>query len=406
MKSKKALRLLCLIIGLTIFLNMEMLSQAPLYIPYQAAIRNANNGVLSNQDIQVRFRIHSFDIDGPIIWEETQSLQTSSLGLINTQLGLNSDLASISWGAGDFFLQIEVDYSNSGNYVEIGRQQLMSVPYALFANESIRSQVALNGISSVSSVGDTLFLSGGQFIIVPGISGANGGSSPVVGSSVCDNPENFNPNLEYGSVTDVEGKAYKTIQIGIQEWMAENLSVKKFSNGDEIVNVVNDSVWSNSNQAAWCYYANDSVSVCPYGLLYNWAVVNDSRNVCPVGWHVPTTIDWLIMLLELDPDSQGNCTGCYYSTSAGGPLKSQGYYFWSPPNANATNSTGFSGLPGGYRFQTAVFISRNLYAYYWTANVNGSNNPYYTRLNYQNNNAEQGTGNVRQGMSIRCVRNQ
>jgi uncharacterized protein (TIGR02145 family) len=368
-KSLLSMKTFSLIFMLSIAASLQVVCQAPMLIPYQAVLRNADGDVLANQEVQLRFTIRSLSIDGPVVWQENQQVQTTALGLVNTQLGLFVTLAAIDWSAGDYFMQIELDNQNNGSYLEIGRQQLLSVPYALFANEALRSQEAMNGITGISSSGDTLFLTGGQYFIIPGISGANGGS-PTGGNTICDNPENFNAELEYGSVTDVDGNSYKTIQIGIQEWMAENLLVEHFSNGEEISNIIADSLWTNSNGPAWCYYANDSVSVCPYGLLYNWAVVNDSRNACPTGWHIPTTIDWLILLLELDPDAQGNCTGCYYSTSAGGLLKSQGFYFWSPPNANATNSTGFSGLPGGYRHQSAFFSSRNLYGYFWTANVN------------------------------------
>ena len=99
----------------------------------------------------------------------------------------------------------------------------------------------------------------------------------------------------YGSVTDIDGNTYRTIVIGEQEWMAENLMVEHYANGDWIPNVTNDAQWGNLSTGAWCYYNNDPQFECPYGKLYNWYTVADPRNVCPTGWHVPTDAEYTIL---------------------------------------------------------------------------------------------------------------
>ena len=146
----------------------------------------------------------------------------------------------------------------------------------------------------------------------------------------------FNPNLTYGSITDIDGNNYATIVIGTQEWMAENLHTSKYANGDPIPNVTDVTQWSNLTTGAWSYFSEGSQYENPYGKLYNWHTVNDTRNVCPLGWHVPSDAEWTVLSDYLGGESV-----------AGGKMKSTGTQYWLP-NVGATNESGFSGLPGGY----------------------------------------------------------
>jgi uncharacterized protein (TIGR02145 family) len=94
------------------------------------------------------------------------------------------------------------------------------------------------------------------------------------------------------SVTDIDGNVYSTVTIGTQVWMKENLKATKYDNGDPIPNISDGTQWQALTEGAYCYYENSVSSANTYGLLYNWYAVNDSRNICPEGWHVPTTSDW------------------------------------------------------------------------------------------------------------------
>lgn len=91
-----------------------------------------------------------------------------------------------------------------------------------------------------------------------------------------------------GTVTDIDGNVYQTIKIGNQWWMAKNLKVTHYRNGEAIPNITNDSEWINLSTGAYCAYNNDNGNIATYGLLYNWYTVVDSRNIAPSGWHVPT----------------------------------------------------------------------------------------------------------------------
>jgi uncharacterized protein (TIGR02145 family) len=155
-------------------------------------------------------------------------------------------------------------------------------------------------------------------------------TTPAIGPIV------FNPDLIYGKVSDIDGNEYKTIQIGTQEWMAENLKTTKYIDGKSIPNVTDFTEWSNLTAAAYCWYKNDPYSYkASYGALYNWFTVNTGK-LCPAGWHVPSDAEWLTLL-----NSSGG------STEAGGKLKETSTTHWLSPNTSATNTSGFTALPAG-----------------------------------------------------------
>jgi uncharacterized protein (TIGR02145 family) len=231
-------------------------------------------------------------------------------------------------------MQVEIDLGQG--FVDTGTQQMLSVPYALHAASA---DAASNGFSYVSATGDTLFFENGSHIIIPGISMFNRGGLSGVTEHSCGVLDVHNPGLVYGAMTDQEGNIYKTIVIGTQEWMAENLYTSIYSNGDEIPTNLDDSTWQNSVNGAWAFPNNDENLTCPLGKLYNWYACVDNRQLCPLGWHVPNDNEWIVLTNFLGG-----------SSIAGAKMKSAGTSTntWLLPNSDATNSSGFSGLPGGY----------------------------------------------------------
>jgi uncharacterized protein (TIGR02145 family) len=144
----------------------------------------------------------------------------------------------------------------------------------------------------------------------------------------------FNPNLEYGSMTDQDGNIYKTIRIGTQVWMAENLRTTKYNDGTSIPYVTDNNIWAALTTPAYCWYNNNESS---YGALYNWYTVNTGK-LAPSGWHVPSNAEWLTLVTYLGGASV-----------AGGKLKETGFTHWHSPNTGADNSSGFTALPGSSR---------------------------------------------------------
>ena len=134
------------------------------------------------------------------------------------------------------------------------------------------------------------------------------------------------------------------VKICNQVWMLENLDVEKYRNGDPIPQVTDATQWTNLTTGAWCYYNNDAANGAIYGKLYNWYAVNDPRGLAPQGWHVASDEEWTTLT---------NCLGG--ESIAGGKLKEAGTSHWIIPNIGATNSSGFTAIPGGGRSSTGNF---------------------------------------------------
>lgn len=176
----------------------------------------------------------------------------------------------------------------------------------------------------------------------------------------------LNPNLSYGTLVDQEGNTYATIVIGNQEWMAENLRTIIYANGDTILNEQLDINWNTVASGAWVHYENDSTYDIPFGKLYNWYAVNDNRNLCPPGWHVPSAEEWGILINFLDPNANGGNT---VPNTAGGKMKTTGTQFWLEPNGGATNESGFSALPGGGRALFGFFAGSGSDGQWWSSSL-------------------------------------
>jgi uncharacterized protein (TIGR02145 family) len=160
------------------------------------------------------------------------------------------------------------------------------------------------------------------------------------------------------TVTDRDGNIYKTVTVGTQIWMAEDLKTTKYSNGD-VIGTTTPATLDISSESTpkyqWAYAGNDS-NVAVYGRLYTWYTVTDSRKVCPIDWHVPTDSEWKTLI---------NCLGG--EIAAQGKLKEAGTRHWKSPNSDATNESGFRALPGGNRFNNEPFLGIGEFTHWWTA---------------------------------------
>ena len=217
----------------------------------------------------------------------------------------------------------------------------------------------------------------------------------------CGATEVHNPNKTYGTVTDVDGNTYKTIQIGTQIWFAENLKTTKYRNGVVIPNVTDNNEWANNTTGAYCSYNNNTANDCPYGKLYNWYAFSNSNNLCPTGWHIPSDSEWNILLTNLDLNNNP-LTG---STIAGGKMKNTGTRYWSSPNTGATNSSGWSGLPGGDRNNNGTFNNIQVNGSWWlSTNAFSNTNAIYGDLYFQTAIFAKGNYNKAFGLSVRCIK--
>jgi len=183
----------------------------------------------------------------------------------------------------------------------------------------------------------------------------------------------------------------QTVTIGRQVWSIKNLNVSTFRNGDPIPQAKTVEEWkraAENKQPAWCYYGNDPANGAKYGKLYNWYAVSDSRGLAPVGYHIPSDAEWT----KLED---------YLGSDAGTKMKSVSGWF---DNGNGTNSSGFSGLPGGFRSGIGSFFNFGGYGIWW------SSTEYYTfiawlrTLGCKFGGVSRYSDDKEGGFSVRCLR--
>ena len=199
-----------------------------------------------------------------------------------------------------------------------------------------------------------------------------------------------------GTVTDIDGNVYHTIKIGSQVWFAENLKTTRFRDGTSIQNLTTDEAWTGSvinSSGAYCNYNNDAGNAGIYGRLYNWYAISDSRNITPLGWHVPTQDEWETLIAYLGG-----------GTLAGGKLKESGTNSWLMPNTDATNQTGFTALPGGFRVNSGEFGMIGAFCTFWSSTTTDENTAMNCGLFSEAAEATLGLNHKGTGAAIRCIR--
>jgi uncharacterized protein (TIGR02145 family) len=195
-------------------------------------------------------------------------------------------------------------------------------------------------------------------------------------------------------ITDVDGNKYRTVIIGNQEWMAENLRTTKYNDGSSIPIIVDNNTWINLESDAYCWYGNNKESSDnDYGAIYNWYAVNTGK-LCPAGWHVPTDDEWSILV-----DYVGDFS------NAGGKLKETGFDHWENPNVGATNEHGFSALPAGRRIRPdGEFFGIGTHCLFWSSSDDGESNGYCRGIYAVNERVNSYGFNKVEGMSVRCIK--
>ena len=272
-------------------------------------------------------------------------------------------------------------------------------------NGQVVTSTGVAGLTATLQAGTFTNGNGSLTYIITGIPATSGTASFAlnIGGKTCTvtrivaiAPQN--PTSGYGSnITDVEGNSYKTVYIGTQQWMGENLKTSKYSDGTTIPNITDNTQWAQLTTGAWDYYNNDAANNAKYGKLYNWYAVskttNGNKNVCPTGWHVPTDAEWTVLTDYLGGVSV-----------AGGKMKEGGTTSWSNPNTDATTTSLFTGLPGGYRGSDGNYTNVGYVGFWWSSTENGTFNAWYRYLDYYDGIAIGNDNSKRYGFSVRCLR--
>jgi uncharacterized protein (TIGR02145 family) len=210
-----------------------------------------------------------------------------------------------------------------------------------------------------------------------------------------------------------------SVTICTQIWAFKNLDVTTYSDGTPIPLVTDPTAWSNLTTGAFCYYNNDPANDAVYGKLYNWyaaagiynaaSLANPAlrKNLAPTGWHVPTDAEWSTLINCLDPSADG---GNISPNIAGGAMKETGTTHWASPNTGATNSSGFTGLPGGYRYIDGTFnntsnnYSISKFSFWWSSSQDITGYAWSRYLFYQTGDANRSTTSNTNGFSVRCLK--
>ena len=184
-----------------------------------------------------------------------------------------------------------------------------------------------------------------------------------------------------------------TVTIGAQLWTKQNLNVSTYRNGDPIPQVTDPTVWAGLTTGAWCYYNNDPANGAIYGKLYNWYAVNDSRGLAPSGYHIPTDAEWSTLIAYLGG-----------ADTAGGKMKEAGTIHWETPNTGADNSSGFVGLPGGFRSTDGAFVDIGRGALWWSSTEVDSTQAFTRNLNRNSGYIGKNGFNKIFGFSVRLIK--
>jgi uncharacterized protein (TIGR02145 family) len=302
-----------------ILMTACVFAQAPNKMSYQAVIRNSSNALITNQAVGMQISILQTSSSGTAVYVETQTPITNANGLASIEIGggtlVSGNFATINWANGPYFIKTETDPNGGTNYSITGTSQLLSVPYALFS---------ANGIRSVSATGDTLFLGNGTHLIIPGISAANttggGGGQYPAGSVFCNGPT---------AVVDVTNPATGKI------WMDRNLGASQVATSSTDANAYGDLYqWGRRSDGHQCRTspttstlssvdqpANDNFILAPIPPFdwrspkndNLWQGVNGINNPCPSGYRLPTDAE---LNAERTSWSSNNSSGAFAS-----PLK-------------------------------------------------------------------------------------
>ena len=330
------------------------------------------------------------------------------LSLVKMENGVWSELANYSFNFVDG-VPYHIDIIVLGNNIKIFIDDTLSID---IDDGTFRTGAFGLGVSNAGLESNRIVLYDNILCEI----GSNENQGGCTNSDAC----NYNPNaiIDDGSclygdgLTDYDGNNYCTVTIGEQEWMASSLRVEHYQNGDEIPTGHSDSEWIGLSTGAYEHSDNNPGNSVLYGNLYNWYAVGDERNIAPEGWHIPTDEDWMDLEMYLGLSQEEAMTYGWRGTNEGGKLKSvgtldEGNGLWITPNVGATNESGFTSLPAGYRndyYGFFRFIGE--FSYYWTSTSYIQTHAWLRKLENINSGIKRMYDDKRLGFSIRCVRDQ
>lgn len=399
-------------------------AQSPKSFTYQAVVRDEAGQVLSSEDVSVQLTIIRDNPQGTLMFSETHHTVTNDFGLVTLQVGSINSLEIINWAEHDYFLRVTV------NGVLMGVTQLLSVPYALHSmtsgdtfSGSYHDLENLPDLAAYVNVpgaqpGTMFYFRGDSWQPIPP------GEEGDVLMVIMQTPQWAEIGYEPSFVNDIDGNVYRTVKIGGREWMAENLRVTNYANGDRIPTGLNDDEWWEYKEGAYAVFPHQLIGglnseaevVDAYGKLYSWFAAVDERGLCPTGWTVPSRAEWLQLFQYLinnyewmdDQTFSNSLKSCRQPGSPlGGECDTNEHPIWQPHDIHyGTDDFGMGILGGGYRAAPGFYGLFGTNGAYWTTTDVGHVPKNAWAMNFMS-----ALGAVSQmgtdkdaGFSVRCIR--
>jgi uncharacterized protein (TIGR02145 family) len=289
------------------------------------------------------------------------------------------------------------------------RKILLSLAVAFGMQAVAQNMDSVMFLHNTDNTVDTVLISSLDSITFGYINSFNqGGMGNIIlpGNATCDSQ--YISVAGCGGLTTLvyNGYTYDLVEIGGQCWFKENLQTSTYRDGTPINYPGTDNTaWANDTTGAYAWIDNDSTTYdSVYGKLYNWYAVDNSTGLCPTDWHVPTDCEWMYLEGTLGMSTADQEYISWRGTDEGGKLRETGTTHWDSPNTGATNSSGFTGLPGGYSHQSGSYGGIGGNGYWWSSSQASSILSRIRVLHYNSGKVRRDTDNKGYGYSVRCLR--
>ena len=369
------------IICLTIASLTQLQAQAPQGFNYQATVRNSSGDLIVNTNVYFKFNVIQGSQTSLPVFTEIHYVPTDDLGQVNLVIGQGTAttgvFSELDWSLGSYYLGIELD-TGSG-YVAMGTTQLLSVPYALYAENSgnsttttpnLETVLAENNSANNQQIKDLQDPTDAQDAVTKNYTYSKAEVDALL-ANLQSQIDDLDSDNSLGSVTDQDGNTYDYLTYGDQVWTVDNAQMVTYRDGTPIPQVTDQTEWSNLSTGAWCYYDNDPAK----GKLYNWYAVmgihdtdpnTPNKEFAPEGWHVPSDSEWTTLENYLITNGYNYDDTTTENKIAKAMASTTGWNSSTEPGAvgndqSLNNSSGFNAFPDGERFESGIFVNeRNL----------------------------------------------
>ncbi len=406
---KKFYAILCLAIAsLT-----QLQAQAPQGFNYQATVRNSSGDLIVNTNVYFKFNVIQGSQTAVPIFTETHYVPTDDLGQVNLIIGQGTantgTFSALDWSLGSYYLGIELDTGNG--YVAMGTTQLLSVPYALYAENSGNSTPTIPNLEAVLAENNSA--NNQQIKNLQDPTDAQDAATKAYIDALITSLQSQIDALQPTSVTDQDGNTYDYLTYGDQIWTVKNAEVVTYRDGTPIPQVTDANEWANLTTGAWAYYDNDPTKP----KFYNWYAVmgihdtdpnTPNKEFAPEGWHVPTDAEWTTLENYLIANGYN-----YHGTTTGDKIakamaSTTGWNSSTEPGAigndqSTNNSSGFNAFPEGSRVSFG-FATEGDRAIFWSSTEDDSNFAWVSILYSNSSNLYMNSKPKQNGFSVRFVR--